>query len=106
MKTPTSIRASREVAIGGATTGAGVESGDKGRNISGNTGTSGGNQRRGADDSRGNDGGNVWNGDNYQYVIVLHLGKSYSGGMFLRLSSRWSGMNGTSIGGSDNRSGG
>ena len=104
MKTLTSIRASREVAIGGATTGAGVESGDKGRNILGNIGTSGGNRCRGADNSRGNDRGDVWNSDDYRYVIVLRLGKSYGGGMFLRLSSRWSRTNGTSIGGSDNRS--
>ena len=66
LKTPTSIRASREVAIGRATTGAGVESDDEGRNISGNAGTSGGNRRRGADDSRSSDGGDIWNGDDYR----------------------------------------
>ena len=106
MKTPTSIRASREVAIGGATAGAGVESDDKGRNILGDASISWGNRRRGADDSRSDDGGGVWNSNVYRYVIVLGLGKSYGGDMFLRLLRGWSRMNGTSIGGSNDRSGG
>ena len=96
LKTPTSIRASREVAIGGATAGAGVEPDDKGRNVSDDAGTSWGNWHRGADD-----GGGVWNGDGYWYIIMLGLGKSYGGDVFLRLSRGWLKVKGTSVGGSD-----
>ena len=104
LKTPTSIRASREVAIGGATAGAGVEPDDKGRNISGDAGTSWGNRCRGAGDGRSDNRGGVWNGDGYQYVIMLGLGKLYGGDMFLRLLRGWLKVKGTSVSGSDDGS--
>ena len=63
LKTPTSVRASREVAISGAATVAGVKPGDKGGDVLNETGASGRNRCRGASDDGSNNGGGTWNGD-------------------------------------------
>ena len=63
LKTPTSVRASREVAINGAATVAGVKLGDEEGDVSNKTGASGRNRCGGASDGGSNDRGGTWNGN-------------------------------------------
>ena len=61
LKTPTSVRASREMAVDGTTTVAGVKSCDKERDVLNETSAGGRNQCRGASGNGSNNGGGMWN---------------------------------------------
>ena len=98
LKTLTSVRASREMAVDGTTTVAGIKPCEEGRDVSNETSAGGRNWCRGASGNGSNDGGGTWNGNDDRQVVVVCLGESYNRSMFLRPSGRWSGISGTSIG--------
>ena len=63
LKTPTSVRASREMAIDRATTIAGVKPCDEERDVLNKTSAGGRNRCRGASSNGSDDGGGTWNGN-------------------------------------------
>ena len=98
LKTPTSVRASREMAVNRTTTVAGVKPCNEGGDVSNETSAGGRNRCRGASGNGSNDGDGTWNGNDDRQIVMVCLGESYDRSMFLRPSGGWSGIGGTSIG--------
>ena len=83
LKTPTSVRASRKVAVDGTTTVARVKPRDEGGNILNETIVGSRDRCRGMSGNGSSDGGGTWNDNDNRYVVVVCLRESYSRNVFL-----------------------